>query len=268
VRTPLIAFAVATALVLVALPLRQEGSRTATDAYIPLRQLTAAEATLLLRADRAVLVSMDALTVELATRAYVLPPDRILDATWENYCSLYRLERRALEAALGRRVRADELRPLPGPVSFSPDRVVFYAVVEIVFLTCWITALVFVMRRVRRAGAIVPVLFALLMTPLLFVLFYSPAYADADAFHQRIVLEEVAAVTAILTNYLLWPAVLSLLGWMVLRVPARCAAHGQGSKARDRSFAQGCSAVPDVEVRLRCGRSAGWSRARALFPAA
>ena len=65
-------------IVLTALPARRTGSRSATDAYIPLRLMTAAEAAFLLtHVDEAqpdtVVLRADGDDLVLATRRYVLP---------------------------------------------------------------------------------------------------------------------------------------------------------------------------------------------------
>lgn len=217
-RVVLVAFVVSAALVLIALAARQEGKRTATDAYLPMRTLTIEEAAFLVRAGTAIAEIGDR-DVVLATRNYVLRGDdgklRAESATWESYCSTYRVARAPLERALGRRLLASELRPLPDPVAFSSDRVPLYVATEIAFLTAWLAGGALLLQALRRHWlAMLPVLWLLTLVPLFFVAWYSPAYVDADLFHQRVVLETIAWDVAIANCLVTIPAALSLLVWI------------------------------------------------------
>ncbi|HUR80994.1 MAG TPA: hypothetical protein VM733_09520 [Thermoanaerobaculia bacterium] len=218
-------FAVSCAIVLGALPGRRDGDRTGNEAWIPLRQLTPREAALLLDRGAAAVVRLDGRDVELATAAYVVAPDRIESATWDQYCSLYRLRRADLETALGRPIRPREIdaRYLGDrQVSFRADRVPFYAATEIAFLTLWASGLVLALRRVRRLTAVLPVLVPFAVLPGMFVLLYSPAFLDADLFHQRVVIEGPAYLLASLAPpWVVGLAFASLLAWLVLRLAAR-----------------------------------------------
>ncbi len=221
--------------VLGALPGRQEGSRNATDAYIPLRAMTAAEAAFLLTHMDAsftdtVIVRSDGEDLLLATTRYVLPENgpqtgssgrfHKESATWENFSSVYRVPRRALEQSLGRPVREAEFVPdfvAKHPVSFSPERVPLYIFVESAFIAIWLTLLGWWLARVRRLTAVLPVLVLFLAAPMLFVRIYSPAFTDADWFHQRVVVEQLDLYAAPIGFVLLLPALASAILWVLLR---------------------------------------------------
>jgi len=220
----LLAFAVSCTIVLTALPGRREAVRTATDAYIAMRPLTAAEAAFLIGTDAAT-VTIDGADAMLLTSSYVVRDAdgsfRSVSASWENYRSVYRVRRDAVEAVLRRPIRSYPLRMPADRVSFSSDHVPWYVVVEIGFLTAWMTVLALVLRRIRRISALLPVLWLFLIVPMLFVRFYSPAFLDTDFFHQRVVLETIALWALVAASPLTVPAGVSLVVWIVLAIAER-----------------------------------------------
>jgi hypothetical protein len=230
---------VATALVLGTLPGRRTAERTEGDAWVPLRQLTPHEAAFLLRdgavqLDHAAIVGLTQATVLLASRDYVreaasasgtAPEERsylAAAANWSGRCTLYELERRALEAELGRPFRVEEIDGTfieRYPVSLQPSLVPLYALVEIAFLTIWATAfvagLLSGLQRLPGPRVWLAGLASWLVAPCVFVWFYSPAFYDADFFHQRIVLESVAAALLVPVLMGVW-LVPALLAWALL----------------------------------------------------
>ena len=239
-------------MVLAALPGRMVAERTATDAWIPLRQLTLSEAAFLLKQNQAearhlAIVELSDDTVSLATRDYVLPapapsapgpdgaaspgePYVIENATWEGYAVLYELERKPLEAELGRAFSAHELDPTfldDYSVSLRPSRLPLYVLIEITFITAWGLALVEALRRLRRPSAWLALAAPWLLAPFLVSLLYSPAFFDADWFHQRILIETIGlwllppgmvALVALLP--------LALLSWIIETYLKRARARG------------------------------------------
>jgi hypothetical protein len=210
-----VAFALSTGLVLAAIPGRLDGQRTATDAWIPLRAATPAEAALLFRyAAGAGVVRIDDRKVWLATRFYLVPVERadrshgewlesvevdgrryeIASASWEATCLLYRLDRAGFERELGRPVGEVDLDPgylREFRVTFRPELVPLYAVIEILALTVWGAGLAFALLRNRRVTLVLPIWCAAWTLLGLFVAVYSPALGDADWFHQRILVEDL-----------------------------------------------------------------------------
>jgi hypothetical protein len=192
----------ASATVLLALPERQTGSRSATDAFIPFRNLTVQEAVVLLtrpaiRKDTAISELTDT-TVVLKTRRYVFSLDGKLlttHANWSSYASRYRLQRLELEHALGRRLTPDaaELTMFANSkVSFDSALIPVYIVAEIMFLTVWFAVFGFAVLRLRRLSLALPFTWLWLLAPQTFVFVYSPAFFDADWFFQRVVVERIA----------------------------------------------------------------------------
>lgn len=245
----------------------QVESRTGEDAYIPLRPLTTHEAAFLINSTRGsdfphtALVRIDGQDVLLATRLFVVPSTpansgpgewiddsekvgqfRLASASWEDYCSLYRVQRSKLEKTLGRSLAANEFLPSftdTCPVSFSPDHIPQYVAAEITFLTLWLTVTGFVVSRLRRLTAILPSLVPLLLVPFIFVGVYSPAFIDADWFHQRIVVESISVACLNAGTILILPAALSLVAYGTLRLADWLAHWRNMPTARYRAYAQG-----------------------------
>lgn len=256
------------ALVLGAIPGRREGNRSAEEAFLPLRPLTPQEAAFLLEecesteSPHTVIVGVEGGDAILATRVFVVPrsiadsshgewldtreqtaPYRIASVSWEGYSSLYRVPRVELEHARGKPL--DEAGFAPDfvekrPVSFAPHRLGRYVAIEIAFLTTWLTLLVLLLRRLRRITLLLPVLVPALWVPMIFVWFYSPAFFDADWFHQRVVLEPIAlACWGVAGFFLLLPATASLVLFAALRLAELLASRRNAGVAGYRRSAVG-----------------------------
>jgi hypothetical protein len=255
-------------IVLTALPSRREGHRTDTDAVVPLRQPTAAEAVALVgdRNTDSAIIGEEGANLLIATRHYVIPREHAdggqeesglageapyyvtSAATWEDYYSLYRVSRRDYEAALGRELQPSDFTS-PSfveeySVSFDPTHVPRYVAVEIVFLSLWLFALAKFLLTVRRLTALLPGLVLLLFAPFLFTVLYSPAFFDADFFYQRVVVEEVALVCLLFGMILVLPAVVSAIFYASLRAAEGLAAlRGRSATAYRRRTLLGFGAL-------------------------
>lgn len=257
-----VSFLVAVVWVGGSIPGRWEPARSATDAWIGLRPLTVDEAALLLEHAeqepewaRTALVGLDGREVLLATRHYVVPVAdddsrealgvreadgrrvSVLHATWERYCLLYRLDRAALEQRFGRPLTDADLDPSfldDWRVSFAPHRLPLYALAEIAFLTIWLTATAATLLALRRWTLVLPVLLASALVPIAFVLWYSPAFADADWFHQRIAVEPLALLGMVAAAVLAIPAAASMLLYVALAAAEQIARRRKGSLRRHR----------------------------------
>jgi hypothetical protein len=240
---------VASALVLSALPGRQHASRSATEALVPMRDLTAEEASALLRAPTAgaatVISVLTETTVVLETQNYVIaradhghnPGEQqftVTRATWKALYSRYELPRRELERALGRSLSADPVRPTRFAdltLSFDADLVPEYALIEIAFTTAWLALLGFALLHVRRFSLVLPLAWLWLLLPVPFVAVYSPAFFDGDFFFQRILVERIALTGMLAGRWLGLPAALSALVFAALRLAEALAARGQTGAA-------------------------------------
>ena len=193
------ATAVSATIVAAAVALRWEGSNTDTTKHVPLRTQTADELAYLFRHPprQTFVVGFSGPDVLVATRQFVVPgaPRRLSFATFDRFCSLYRVSRHELEVALGRPLRSTEIDPAfleEYEVSFSPDLVPYYALFETTFLAAWLTVLAFAFRWLRGTLERLVVLALSSPVPMLLLNWYSPAFADADFFVQRIAFEYLA----------------------------------------------------------------------------
>lgn len=230
-----ICLGLAVMLVAAAVPRRQVASRIATEARIPMRALTPPEAAVLLAAGRARLARLDAETVDLVTRDYLIPlaPGdrrfegalthggrswRRLDAGWNGYSLRHELARGPLERELAGRPLAAFLDPAAAAerISFDSRLLGFYAVFEVALL--WTTFLLLwsIVRRVRPLHLVPPALLLLVCGYLVAVGFYAPAHFDADAFYQRWVVEEGFYYLIPLATALVPVAAFSLLGLLAV----------------------------------------------------
>lgn len=205
--------------VIAAIPSRWEGSRTAEEAYLPLRPLSVSEAVALLELrgqyKGTAILGLTADHVLLGTGNYLLPfrgaPGEkpvegwtvsvrgtqyaMYSASWEPYYNLHRLPRGSLEQALGRALSDSDV----GAGAFAGQRVSFvshhlyrYVLVEIAALTVLLTGLVLFFQKTRSLLLVLPALTVAAIALFLFLRVYSPAFFDADWFHQRIVVERLA----------------------------------------------------------------------------
>ncbi|WNG55095.1 hypothetical protein F0U59_10130 [Archangium gephyra] len=213
-RALLLAFPVALLFVVALVPLRWEGARTAYDAYHPLRAPTAPEAAALLSSflgngrPGAALVRMDADTVVLRTVFYLLPEAEgserarvvtwagrrygLISANWSSACSEHRLDRASLEKELGRPLTDADVDPsflADRPVSFASHWLPLYVLVEVGFLTLLLGSLLFFLSRMGSRWWVIPGVTAHVLPVLFLVPVYSPAFIDADNFHQRVAVE-------------------------------------------------------------------------------
>ncbi|MGE0451375.1 MAG: hypothetical protein AB7Q29_17520 [Vicinamibacterales bacterium] len=205
-----LAFLLSLFLVSAHLPARWQGGRTGQTADIPLRPMTAAEAAVLLTERLAAIENVDAASVAIRTRVYVLQsPTRpggcyrtlmhhgisyhVCSASWDNYHVRQYVGRAALEQELGRDISASEVDLAflaRSRASFSSDLVPAYFAVEVAFLTAWSSGFFLLLRRRPHLLLIPPIVFLFCAAGAVFALFYSPAFVDADWFYQRVVVEE------------------------------------------------------------------------------
>lgn len=223
-----VALLVSLAIVTIGLFSRQTPERSATDAYIAMRSLFPDEAAALLLAEdireasaysRTVVVQVDSQFIVLLTRDYPIrvaspttdTPEnhglvtlagrsfRLESNSWENCVSRYRVARAPTEQFVGRAITQppdSELRRSrfnEDRVSFSSDWIWLYFVTEVVLLTLLFTCVVVVLFKMNWLLWL-PCLMTLQVLMMLFVRLYSPAFYDADWFHQRIVVEGLALV--------------------------------------------------------------------------
>lgn len=201
---------VALAVVVGAIPGRWEGSRTQTDAYVPLRPLTPRQAALLLRhpslegAPLAIVVDVDDGIATVRTTHYVLnvpasfcagspPGDRCYTdvlASGSGFLCEHRVDAQALREELGAELVVRPRDTLPGWVTFFSYLLPLYVVAETVLL-----ALVFasLLSRLAASSPWLWLPWATVHSALLLVAIpiYSPAFFDYDYFYQRIVVEEL-----------------------------------------------------------------------------
>ncbi len=235
-----ICLGLAVVLVLAAVPRRQEASRISTEGRIPMRALTTPEAAALLAGGRARLARIDAASVDLVTRDYLVPVDplrpdhrpsqdvltrggrswRHHSAGWNSYFLRYRLARGPLERELAGQPLAAFLDPAAAakPVSFDSRRLVFYAVFEVALLWATFLLLWTIVRQLRPRHLLPPTLLLFACGYLVTVNWYAPAHFDADAFFQRWVVEEGFYYLIALAVALVPVSVLSLLGLCTARI--------------------------------------------------
>lgn len=256
-----ISFGLAAALVLVAVPRRQEASRIVTEARIPMRALTPPEAAALLVGGRARLARIGVGSVDLVTRDYLVPlvpgdPPakdvltrgsrswRPVAASWNGYSLRHRLARGALERELAGRPLAEFHDPAAAaePISFDSRRLALYAAGEVAVL--WATFLLAwtIVRRVRPLHLVTPAFLLLAVGYLATVAWYSPAFFDADLFYQRWVVEEGSAYLAPMGAVLVPAAALSLFGLLAVGL-LRLARRGRPPGPRQHIAASWAPAV-------------------------
>ena len=220
----LISLVMALATVLVALHYRRNPARTGTDAYLPIRTLSPTEAAVLLREEKSrdsdsligtAVESIEGPWVTILTTRYVveIPENRqrvserfgdvvyqgkkyaVIDNSWEDYCCRYRLKRIELEAVLGKPIsitppaEINNSRLSPAKVSFSSVKIPFYVVAETLAIALILLALYYLFTR-GHFLLWLPALAAISLLLFVLVMIYSPAFVDADWFHQRIILEQ------------------------------------------------------------------------------
>ncbi len=222
-----IAFLCATWLVSCGLSKHQEGMRLATAAQLPMREMTVDEAAYLLglaaRGEAEARVEgVSADFAEIRTNRFVTRQGTVLVdhlASYSNYCSRYRLPRAPLEATLGRRLRPEPLGSLAScRVTFVGSYVPFYCLIELGFLTAWLFLLGWGATRVRQITALLPALYLWLFVLDEFLAVYSPALFDADLFHQRVVVEELALLVVVSRLFLEGPALYSACLWVAVQI--------------------------------------------------
>jgi hypothetical protein len=198
------------------LPLRWNGGRTAEVADIPLRPLSPVEAAALLTGagdgkPLAGVVEIDEKAVVVRTAVYLLPSDvpsgecfskislqgviySVCSSSWEDYFNVHRVDRVSLESALGKTLGTADLNLgflSESAASFASSRLPAYFATEVLFLTTLFTGMALGLRRLRNPLLIPPLLLSANVATAIFVVWYSPAFVDADWFYQRIALEEV-----------------------------------------------------------------------------
>jgi hypothetical protein len=215
----------ASAIVLTALQYRQEPIRTATHAYIPIRTLLPLEAAALLSAEEGrdsekyigtIIQSVTDNYVILLTSWYVVPipssnevvPENynvvqilgksysLVSNSWENYVCRYEISRTPLEQIIGHQLlptpqtEVSQSRFNKDKISFSSDLIWIYIVFEIFLLSSIFVLVFFLLTRINFLLWL-PCFAAINFSLFFIVSFYSPAFLDADWFHQRIVIEDI-----------------------------------------------------------------------------
>ena len=222
----LISSLVSTVVVFTALHIRQTPFRSGTDAYLPMRTLMPIEGAALLKAEdarkpseysRTVITDVDQTSVGLLTRDYPIRVSgptqtvseshgsvevsnqtfRLVSNSWESYVSYYKVPRKPIEALLGTQLGVTPAREWyrsrfnEDKISFSSERIPVYVVTEIVLLTVLMTVIVAIFWKshwLLWLPGVAAVEFLLFIT----IIVYSPAFLDADWFHQRVVIEDAA----------------------------------------------------------------------------
>ncbi len=246
----------AVAIVGVALPFRQKADRSATDAWLPMRTLTPHEAAALLVAEENRSTNHHAGTLVerltpadavLLTRWYVIEtaaPDspvpesyslaevggrhfELVSGSWENCVSRYRVPREPLQRLVPRPLAAatPAERTAEGfgdaRVSFSSDLVWLYFVAEVLLIALALVAFYAIFAR-AHVLLWLPLCTALQLSMMIVVALYSPAFLDADFFHQRIVIEDLLLVLIAPLDWLGGIGIhllsLSLLAYVLLRL--------------------------------------------------
>jgi hypothetical protein len=236
-----ITLALALAIVGLAMPLRRQASRTATEGWIPMRNLTPQEAAAML-GHGASLTRIDGRTVDLVTSIYLVPvssPEALgsvvrhggkvwqpVSAGWNGYSLRYRLDRVPLERELGGRPLAAFLDAgaQAHRLSFRSEWLPLYALFEV--MLPWATLFLgwLIVRYLRPLPLVAPALLLLIVGFVMAVAAYAPALIDADFFFQRWAVEPIAvAIVRRGLSPLVWASALSLLAMGVLRLvrPAR-----------------------------------------------
>jgi len=247
-------FLLSAALVTTALFFRQTPHRSGTDAYLPIRALSAIEGAALLKAEdtrkpsdysRTVVTGVDEGYVRILTRDYPIQvaaptetvPEshgsvtvagqtfRLVSNSWESYVSFYKIPRKPLEALVGRTLSVTSIeernrsRFNEDKVSFSSEKVLQYAITEVIVLSSLLFVVAAVFTKCHWLLWL-PGVAGTEFSLFLFVRVYSPAFMDADWFHQRIVIEDIAGLLMFPLT-ILFPAALflvpaSVLGWFAV----------------------------------------------------
>lgn len=221
-----VALWIISALVVVAfVPSRLKGTRDGRNAFIPLRAATPDELADLLDDARAGtwphtgVVAIDGNTLTVHTRVYLLDEPEVASsecswrkqereavgkrplcsASWEGYVIKHRVARDALEESLGYEILVENLDvALAGePVSHDPRLLPLYVLLESLVLALLCANPLLAAARFGFSMVLASLFFGCLV---LFpgILVYSPAWMDADFFHQRIVLEHLLTPASML----------------------------------------------------------------------
>lgn len=264
-----ITLVLAMALVAITVPRRQKAVRTATEAWIPMRNLTPPEAAVLLEHGKP-LARIGADTVDLVTDVYLVPMPssepgddlvrrggktwQTVAAGWNGYSLSYRLDRAPLERELGGRPLAAFLDPKARavPLSFQSERLPLYAAFEVVLL--WVTLLLLwlIVRFLRPRLLIAPALLLLTSGFIKLINGYAPALFDADFFFQRWAVEPAALVFAGLWLPLLWASAFSLLSLLALLILR------QARRGEERPAGRAAAAWAPLVLLLVTGSAAHW----------
>jgi hypothetical protein len=231
-----ITLALALAIVGLAMPLRRQASRTATEGWIPMRNLTPQEAAAML-GHGASLTRIGGRTVDLVTSVYLVPvssPEALgsvvrhggkvwqpVSAGWNGYSLGYRLDRVPLERELGGRPLAAFLDAgkRARRLSFRSEWLTFYALFEVMLLWATLFLAWLIVRYLRPLPLVAPALLLLMVGFVIAVAAYAPALIDADFFFQRWAVEPIAiAIVRHGLSPLVWASALSLIALLAMGV--------------------------------------------------
>ncbi len=244
VLTYMISLILATAIVLFALHYRQEPKRTGYYAYLPIRTLTPIETAAIFTAnskrkpnssESIVTTDITDDNITILTRDYVIPVNspnqkipesyagvtiqgksfRVVRNSWEDYVCEYKVDRVTLENILGYQVSKTKISDLDkngfstDKISFSSKNIWLYVLLEIAV----ISTLFFLISQIfikLHFLLWIPCITGLDIALIFFVLWYSPAYFDADNFFQRIIIEEIPLRFSLQLGYSLFGSLNSI----------------------------------------------------------
>ncbi|HYD34750.1 MAG TPA: hypothetical protein VD999_01640 [Vitreimonas sp.] len=220
---------------------RLDGSRSSTDAYVPLHLTPVEVAVLLQKPDSTKVLRLSSDKVTVGTTVYPLkltePP---LDSSpslvkykgtfywlgsnsWEKYYAIYTVPKSDLERELDRTVTKEEIDTeyfVNHRVSLVSEHVWFYLIFESVVIggiLYWYWWLVYrVLKKRISWWLFIPGFTLSGIFVFITVLIYSPAFFDGDFFYQRIVLEELFILSFFTTPLLFFLSVICCLIWGIL----------------------------------------------------
>jgi len=224
--------------------LRQNPKRSSTDAWIPFRNLTVREAAILLKGNvekpvrAGPIASINGLhgnQIVLSTTRYVLPKDEPIQEafektwykgmeyhlvcnSWENYQCCYSLDQGLIEKELGQAITIDTSPSnyqATRKISFQSWKIDGYFVFETFYLSLILFLFILFFAYIRNAFLFLPYTGLLLGVSSIVVAMYSPAFIDADYFHQRILIENFVPMALFFLRYFFSYTLVSLFLYVV-----------------------------------------------------
>lgn len=260
------------------------GGSTSTDAYVTLQPPTASQVAHLLTMSvgagwppgtlasmGASVVGVDGDDVTVVTGqdafSYTGGPESAHPGTawvsWNGYVVEHHVSKTALQAALGRELRESDRSAAPAPhrVSYRSDHWMGFVAGEFALLAALLTLGILAVRVIR--WPLLPL--ALLAWFALWsevVDWFSPAFFDADFFHQRVVIEEFIVVWMYAAIPMAPLAAIAPLSAMA--IAATRAMSGGQDRTRVRRLAWVAGAVPPGALLAVAAAVWGWQGAAQL----